>query len=261
MIDNAAIENCFRMLGLESWSTELGDLLSHRLSDDAHGDIGRWQAMLRSLPPVNKSRGEFAVDAITVGPDTLSEEELATTRKSLLGLSPWRKGPFDIGGIAVDAEWRSNLKWDRVQESIADLSGRNILDVGCGNGYYALRMRGAGARCVLGIDPTLLHIMQFLSVRHFMLDEPVCLLPLRLHELPDNSRAFDTTFSMGVLYHQRSPIDHLRQFKGTLRQGGQLVLETLYVPGKESYACTPSIAMRVCAMSGTCQLLRNCPRG
>jgi tRNA (mo5U34)-methyltransferase len=82
--------------------------------------------------------------------------------------------------------------------------------------------------------------MQFLAVSHFMLDEPVCLLPLRLHELPDNSRAFDTTFSMGVLYHQRSPIDHLRQLKGTLRQGGQLVLETLYVPGKDSYSCTPA---------------------
>jgi tRNA (mo5U34)-methyltransferase len=45
---------------------------------------------------------------------------------------------------------------------------------------------------------------------------------------------------MGVLYHQRSPVDHLRQLKGTLRQGGQLVLETLYVPGKDSYSCTPA---------------------
>jgi tRNA (mo5U34)-methyltransferase len=44
---------------------------------------------------------------------------------------------------------------------------------------------------------------------------------------------------MGVLYHQRSPIDHLRQLRRTLRPGGQLVLETLFVPGEESYACTP----------------------
>ena len=101
------------------------------------------------------------------------------------------------------------------------------------------RMRGAGARCVLGVDPTLLHIMQFSAIRHFMLDEPVCLVPLRLHELPATSRAFDTTFSMGVLYHQRSPVDHLRQLKGTLRQGGQLVLETLFVPGTDAYSRTP----------------------
>jgi tRNA (mo5U34)-methyltransferase len=57
--------------------------------------------------------------------------------------------------------------------------------------------------------------------------------------MPNAGNAFDTTFSMGVLYHQRSPIDHLRQLRTTLRPGGQLVLESIYVPGKESYACTP----------------------
>jgi tRNA (mo5U34)-methyltransferase len=64
-------------------------------------------------------------------------------------------------------------------------------------------------------------------------------LPLRLGELPGARNVFDTTFSMGVLYHQRSPIDHLRKLRTTLRAGGQLVLETIYVPGEESCACTP----------------------
>ena len=44
---------------------------------------------------------------------------------------------------------------------------------------------------------------------------------------------------MGVLYHQRSPVDHLRQLRDTLRPGGQLVLETIFVPGDEGYSCTP----------------------
>lgn len=240
MIDRASIDDCFGMLGLEHWGKSLDKLLNERLSETAHGDIARWQAMLDRLPPIEKSRGQFTCDAITVGADDLPGNALAATREALLGLSPWRKGPFNVGGIPVDAEWRSNLKWDRLQDSIANLNGRNILDVGCGNGYYALRMRGAGARCVLGVDPTLLHIMQFRAIGHFMLDEPVCLLPLRLHELPAGSRAFDTTFSMGVLYHQRSPIDHLRQLKGTLRQGGQLVLETLYMPGEDPWSRTPT---------------------
>jgi tRNA (mo5U34)-methyltransferase len=239
MYDNDNLTDCFRLLGLESWHAQLQGLLQERSSVAAHGDIARWQAMLDELPTVNKSRGQFELDAVTVGLDSIADDELIAARRSLVGLAPWRKGPFNVCGIAIDAEWRSNLKWDRLQNSIADLSGRNVLDVGCGNGYYALRMRGAGARCVLGVDPTLLHIMQFSAIRHFMLDEPVCLLPLRLHELPATPRAFDTTFSMGVLYHQRSPVDHLRQLKGTLRQGGQLVLETLYIPGEESYARTP----------------------
>jgi tRNA (mo5U34)-methyltransferase len=45
---------------------------------------------------------------------------------------------------------------------------------------------------------------------------------------------------MGVLYHQRSPIGHLRRISTTLRPGGQLVLETIFVPGDDSFACTPA---------------------
>lgn len=155
-------------------------------------------------------------------------------------LTPWRKGPFEIGGVAIDAEWRSDLKWERLADSLEALDGRHILDVGCGNGYYALRMSMLGAASVTGIDPTLLYVMQFLAVNHFKPDLSVHVLPLRLHELPAAARKFDTTFSMGVLYHQRSPIDHLRQLKDTLRPDGQLVLETLFVPGDESVACTPA---------------------
>ena len=36
---------------------------------------------------------------------------------------------------------------------------------------------------------------------------------------------------MGVLYHRRSPIDHLLELKGCLQTGGELVLETLVIDG------------------------------
>jgi len=161
------------------------------------------------------------------------------TRKSLLQLVPWRKGPFDIAGIRIDAEWRSDLKWYRLGKSISPLKDRRILDVGCGNGYYAMRMRGAGAKLVLGIDPTILFVVQFAAIQHFMQAEPVHVLPLRLHELPEPPVLFDTTFSMGVLYHQHDPSRHLQQLKQTLRRGGELVLETLIVPGASSDVVVP----------------------
>ena len=114
-----------------------------------------------------------------------------------------------------------------------------MLDVGCGNGYYAYRMREAGADVVIGVDPTILYVMQFLAVNTFRRDERILVLPVRLHELPSPAKRFDTTFSMGVLYHQRSPIDHLRELRDTLRPGGQLVLETLFLPGDDPAARTP----------------------
>jgi tRNA (mo5U34)-methyltransferase len=44
---------------------------------------------------------------------------------------------------------------------------------------------------------------------------------------------------MGVLYHRRSPLDHLLELKDTLRPGGELVLETLVVDGPEGYSLMP----------------------
>jgi len=219
MPDDADLSRFFSALGLDEWSNQLLPLVAQRMSDSYHGDFAHWQASLDQL------RAASSVDE---------------RRDSLLQLAPWRKGPFDVGGVHIDAEWRSDLKWARLKDSVASLAGRNVLDVGCGNGYYALRMHDEGANAVLGVDPTLLYVMQFLAVTYNKESVPVRVLPLRIHELPDAPRVFDTTFSMGVLYHQRSPIEHLRQLRGTLRTGGQLVLETIFIPGEESYACTPA---------------------
>ena len=114
-----------------------------------------------------------------------------------------------------------------------------MLDVGSGNGYYALEMRKAGADLVIGVDPTLLFAMQFLAINVFAEDPRVFILPCRLEETPPAAHAFDTTFSMGVLYHQRDALHHLRQLGSTLRPGGQLVLETLFLPGDDLRAETP----------------------
>ncbi len=223
--------------GLASWRDELSAKLYEKFSGSAHGDLESWQAVLSELPAIGQYSGDLNTPAVTMPRvDGVSRNAL---RKSLLLLSPWRKGPFDICGVGIDSEWRSDLKWDRIKDAIVPLNGRMVLDVGCGNGYYAFRMRGMGARLVVGVDPTLLFVMQFLAINHFMQTEAIHVLPLRLHELPDNSAAFDTAFSMGVLYHQRSPEQHLGQLRSALRPGGELVLETLILPGAEAVARTP----------------------
>lgn len=217
-VDANAIAALLDSVGPAGWAASMLPLAMSRLSPGAHGDAPRWLAALERLQD-----------------DGLSQ---ADRKAALLELSPWRKGPFRIGGIDIDAEWRSDMKWSRVRDAIQPLAGRNVLDVGCGNGYYALQMRKAGARRVVGIDPTIVYVMQFLAVNTFERDGNVCVLPLRLNEIPA-ANVFDTVFSMGVLYHQRSPIDHLAELRAMLRPAGQLVLETLFVPGDESFACTP----------------------
>lgn len=219
--------------GLGRWRTTLEPMLRERLSDEAHGKIPGWRRAVESLPEIEVTAVELDRDAVVVhgadcGPDTLE-----TLRAGLMALTPWRKGPFEIFGIRVDAEWRSDLKWRRVADTITPLAGRAVLDVGSGNGYYALRMKGQKARLVLGIDPSPLCVAQFAAIQKYAQQDSVHVLPLRLQDLPELATPFDTVFSMGVLYHRREPLAHLADLRRTLRSGGELLLETLILPGSE----------------------------
>ena len=225
--------------GIDLPRQQTESLLQGKLSQDAHGKMSEWQDTLDNLPQIGAAEVILNRDAVTAVATSVADEKLADLRKHLLALVPWRKGPFDLFGVQIDAEWRSNLKWNRVTSGITPLDGRRVLDVGCGNGYYAYRMKGQGSAIALGIDPTLNHIMQFLAVQKYLQQEAVWALPCRLEELPGAGSFFDTTFSMGVLYHQREPLQHLTRLNDTLRPGGELVLETLILPGEGADCAVP----------------------
>lgn len=229
-----------RQEGMSAWAEELPRQCEQLLSASAHGDENRWREVLHRLPALASQRVDFSSDAVTVDGAHLTPPQLGSLEALLMELHPWRKGPFLLHGLHIDAEWRSDLKWRRVKRAASPLAGRAILDVGCGNGYYGWRMLGEGARLVVGIDPTRLFWMQYRAVRHFAGDEwPHYMLPMAVEDLPPQLQAFDTVFSMGVLYHRRSPIDHLLELKSALKPGGELVLETLVIRGGEGQVLVP----------------------
>ncbi|NRA61426.1 MAG: tRNA 5-methoxyuridine(34)/uridine 5-oxyacetic acid(34) synthase CmoB, partial [Psychrobium sp.] len=92
----------------------------------------------------------------------------------------------------------------------------------------------------VGIDPSTLFLFQFEIIRHLANnDQRAHLLPLGIEQLP-KLNVFDTVFSMGVLYHRKSPIEHIQQLKDQLRPGGELVLETLVIDGDENQVLVPA---------------------
>ena len=192
-----------------------------------------------SYPRSNPVRWTLACKVRIGSASDSDPETLAQLREQLLEFIPWRKGPFELFGIDMETEWRSNLKWDRLVKEIAPLESRRVLDVGSGNGYYGFRMLEEGAEMVLGIDPHTAYVAQFWLLKHFAAESPVFVLPLTLEQVPPSLNYFDTVFSMGVIYHRRSPIDHILELKSCLRPGGELVIESICVDGKAGYSLTP----------------------
>jgi len=209
-----------------------------------HGDSRRWLDTIAALPRIPTDDVEIG-STIRIGSAAdCGADAQELLRNGLMTLQPWRKGPFSLFGVDIDSEWRSDWKWSRVAPHLSSLVGRTVLDVGCGNGYYGWRMCAAGARCVVGVDPTLVYLMQYLAILKYLAPARPqfvnALLPARLEDLPAASAAFDTVFSMGVLYHRRDPLAHLRDLHAQLRPGGELVLETLIVTDESTRVLTPT---------------------
>jgi len=249
MIDYQPLYDALIDARADAWVKMLPQQLERGFDPARHGNLAEWQALVDSVPELLTAHRLLDTDTVQIGsPDdlvatapgslatfppslTLAKAAKKQLESQLKTLCPWRKGPYDLFGINIDTEWRSDWKWNRLKDHIAPLEHRLVLDVGCGNGYHCWRMLGAGAKMVVGIDPMMLNVMQFQLVRKLYGEAPVYVLPMGIEDMPYGLKAFDTVFSMGVLYHRRSPIDHLMELRDCLKPGGELVLETLIIDG------------------------------
>ena len=221
----------------EAWRAHVPDDARAALAPGRHGRLEAWGTILDGLPEAAASDYDLNAAAVRIGrTEDMDATARAALREALTALHPWRKGPFELFGIDIDAEWRSDLKFGRLAG--LDFEGARVLDVGCGNGYYALRMLGAGAASVIGVDPGLGHLAQFAALRRYAPELPVRLLPLPFEALPA-TKAFEVVCSLGVIYHRRSPIDHLDGLLRMLAPGGTLVIESIVVAGDANTLLCP----------------------
>ncbi len=237
------------MIDYQPLYQELIELKAEKLVDSipqflteffAQKAVVNWLELMGQLPDVKCSVCDLNAEAIIIGKKSdLDGKKNHDLIEQLKQFHPWRKGPYNIFGNLIDTEWRSDWKWDRLKNHIAPLKNRFVLDVGCGSGYHCWRMLGAGAKMVVGVEPLSLNVIQFHVIRQLIGESPVYVLPIGLEQVPEGIKAFDTVFSMGVLYHRRSPIDHLLELKNCLQSGGELILETLIINGENGAFLMP----------------------
>jgi len=225
---------------LKFWSDSLPQIITNKLDASRWGDMPTWEKALSNLPSIAKTNYDLK-NGVTIGTvEEITPNQQKILKENLMDLHPWRKGPIELFGLNINTEWRSDWKWDRIEPHIQPLDNRLVLDVGCGNGYHCWRMLGCGAKRVIGLDPSAKFIFQFSAIKKYAgLELPIDILPLGIEDMPEKMASFDSVFSMGVLYHRRSPMDHLRELRELLRPGGQLILETLVIEGGNGHSLVP----------------------
>jgi tRNA (mo5U34)-methyltransferase len=196
--------------------------------------------VLEALPRIFPTTSNVDCDRVRIGSSgDLDERQKNALYSALRDLKPWRKGPFDIFGIPLDAEWDSSIKWDRLSGHLDSLAGKRVLDIGSSCGYYLFRLTALEPELALGIEPYLNFYFQYLALSRYLDLPKLHCLPLKLEEMPDMRCCFDLVLCMGILYHRRSPLDTLLQMHQMMVPGGKLVLETLILQGDTETALFP----------------------
>lgn len=223
------------------WVNKFSSYLENILNNPKHGHFPQWNKAYEDILENRSHHYNFSRDVIEIGhADELDSNEKDQLHHCLTELIPWRKGPFNFFGTPLDAEWRSDFKWSRILPLLPELKNKKILDVGCGNGYYMLRMLGAGASQVIGVDPNLLYLSQFYSIKKLLKNSiDAHLLPIPFEDLPVEFNFFDCVFSMGVLYHRRDPLEHLQCLYQHTKPWGHVLLETLIIDADDIQEIIP----------------------
>jgi tRNA (mo5U34)-methyltransferase len=212
---------------------------AHWLAQGKKG-VERFRLPYESVRHIRAAKCDFSRDVVIIGSrDELPGSDREKVYKAMRDFMPWRKGPFEVFGIGIDAEWRSERKWNRLLPQLPDLQDKIVADIGCNNGYYMFRMVHHKPKLVIGFEPYLQHYFTFKALNGFAGCENLSCELLGVEHAGLFKKSFDIVFLMGILYHRASPIEVLREIRTSIRPGGVLIVESQGIPGKEPWAFFP----------------------
>ena len=196
-------------------------------------DHPKTQLLQRPLPQDTKD-GVVAFGNVS----QLDAHQHSLLSRVLQEFMPWKKGPFNFFGTAIDSEWRSDWKWQRLAPHL-NLKGQRVADIGCNNGYYMWNALTHDPEIVIGFEPTLKHLLAIAFCEALIPSPRLLAEPLGVEHLGLYPSFFDTQLLLGILYHHTDPVGLLRQARQALRPGGQLIVDCQGIGGGEDRALMP----------------------
>ncbi len=230
---------------LESYNTNLkhDEIISIRQDRQSRLFESRTQQYFKAVEGIQYLQtNDFDLSdaVIKIGKEKeLSSEKKQQLHQSLTAFCPWKKGPFELFGTLIDAEWRSDWKWQRILPHITALKHRKVADIGCHNGYFMFRMAHQQPNCVIGFEPYAKHFWNFQLIQNLIQQKMLHFELLGVEHIDLYPNFFDTIFCLGILYHHTDPISLLRKMYSALSPRGEIIIDCQGIPGELPVALTP----------------------
>ncbi|WP_246844463.1 tRNA 5-methoxyuridine(34)/uridine 5-oxyacetic acid(34) synthase CmoB [Hydrocoleum sp. CS-953] len=200
----------------------------------------KYYEAVQTITDIQTDFFDFSNAVIKVGnSDELSPEQKQRFIHSLQTFCPWKKGPFELFGVTIDAEWRSDWKWERILPHISSLKNRKVADIGCHNGYFMFRMAAQQPELVIGFEPYTKHFWNFQLIQNIVKQKMLAFELLGVEHIHYYPQFFDTIFCLGILYHHTDPIGLLRKMREALAPKGEIIIDCQGIPGDLPVALTP----------------------
>ncbi|MDJ0520127.1 MAG: tRNA 5-methoxyuridine(34)/uridine 5-oxyacetic acid(34) synthase CmoB [Trichodesmium sp. MO_231.B1] len=195
---------------------------------------------VQTIADIQSDFFDFSNGVIKVGrAEQLSPDQKQRFHHSLQTFCPWKKGPFELFGLTIDAEWRSDWKWERIWPHISSLKNRKVADIGCHNGYFMFRMAAQQPELVIGFEPYTKHFWNFQLIQNIVKQKMLAFELLGVEHIHYYPQFFDTIFCLGILYHHTDPIGLLRKMREALAPKGEIIIDCQGIPGDLPVALTP----------------------
>ena len=202
--------------------------------------VSRYREAVQAVQDIKSNCFDFSDAVVKVGKaEELSTEQKQRFDRSLQAFCPWKKGPFELFGTTIDAEWRSDWKWERILPHIQPLENRKIADIGCHNGYFMFRMADKKPSCAIGFEPVAKNFWNFQLIQNIVQQEVLTFELLGVEHIHLYPNFFDSIFCLGILYHHADPIGLLGKMRQALAPKGEIIIDCQGIPGDLPVALTP----------------------